>query len=60
MQLIVKALKRLRKLLPKIKIDNDDDGDEDVHEVHDNNEDDGEKRMMQESASIENKGYAQE
>ena len=39
MQLIVKEIKKLRELLPKIKIDNEDDADEngyeDVHEVSD-------------------------
>ena len=64
MQLIVKELKRLRELLSKIKIDNDDDGDEngdeDFQQVNDDNNEDGEKGMMQESGSRENKGYAQE
>jgi hypothetical protein len=64
MQFIVKELERLRELLSKIKIDNYDDidenGDEDFQQVNDDNSEDGEKGMMQESGSRENKGYAQE
>jgi hypothetical protein len=64
MQFIVKELKRLHESLPKIKIDNDEDGDEngdeDVQQVNDDNNEDGEKGMMQESGSRENKGYPRE
>ncbi|MFY9796387.1 MAG: hypothetical protein WAJ93_11910, partial [Candidatus Nitrosopolaris sp.] len=58
MQFIVKELERLRELLSKIKIDNYDDGDEngdeDFQQVNDDNNEDGEKGMMQESGSREN------
>ena len=64
MQFIVKELKRLHESLRKIKIDNDEDGDEngdeDVQQVNDDNNEDGEKGMMQESGSRENKGYPRE
>jgi len=46
MQVLVKELKRLDELLPKIKLDNDDDTaekDEDVHEVHNDINEGGEK-----------------
>jgi hypothetical protein len=55
MQVLVKELKRLHELLPKIKLDNNDDteNDEDVHEVHNDINEGGEKGMMEESGGRE-------
>jgi hypothetical protein len=56
MQVLVKELKRLHELLPKIKLDNDDDTDEkdeDIHEVHNDINEGGEKGMMEESGGRE-------
>ena len=53
MQVLVKELKRLHELLPKIKLDNDDDTDEHVDQGHNDINEGGEKGMMEESGGRE-------